>query len=180
MDTEFNLKKNPIVFIIAVFLLILLPLLYGSFYKINEDEQIIVTQFGKPVNGPFTTPGWRFKIASIQSVVRFPKGEFEWRGKKKEYITEDSDIIVIDLRMKWYISDPIEFYKRLHSIERVPGFLNSKFDENFSKLTAEKVMEQPHMLSDANSFREELYRTLFEMMKKDLKTVGLRLSSVYL
>jgi membrane protease subunit HflC len=55
----------------AIFLAVLgLAALFtaGSIYSVDETEQAIITQFGKPVGAPVTTAGLKFKLPFIQEV----------------------------------------------------------------------------------------------------------------
>ena len=68
-------------------------------YTINEAEQAIVTQFGKPVGGAVTEAGIHFKIPIIQTVIKFDKRILEWDGSANEipslvnkYIFRENDI----------------------------------------------------------------------------------------
>ena len=56
-----------------ILLLAVLILGFGSIYIINEAEQAVVTQFGKPVGGAVTDAGIHFKIPIIQTVIKFDK-----------------------------------------------------------------------------------------------------------
>ena len=42
--------------------------LMSSIYTVNEVEQMIITQFGKPVGAPVTTAGLKVKVPFIQVV----------------------------------------------------------------------------------------------------------------
>ena len=63
--------------VIAVALLLFRGLL-GCFYAVHQTEQVIVTQFGKPVGDPITDPGLHFKLPFIQEVNRIDKRFLEW------------------------------------------------------------------------------------------------------
>ena len=56
-----------------ILLLAVLILGFGSIYIINEAEQAVVTQFGKPVGGAVTDAGIHFKTPIIQTVIKFDK-----------------------------------------------------------------------------------------------------------
>ena len=90
---------------IAVFILFI-----NSMYIINEAEQAIVTQFGKPVKS-VTTAGLKFKAPFIHKVQRFDKRILEWDGAANEIPTKDDKYIFIDAYARWMISDPLKFYK---------------------------------------------------------------------
>ena len=65
-----NRTRNLIVIAIAVLGIIFLR---SSAFIVNETEQAIVTQFGKPVGSPITKPGIQFKLPLIQETHFFEK-----------------------------------------------------------------------------------------------------------
>ena len=81
----------------------------GTFYQVDETEQVIVTQFGEPVRGPITTPGLKMKVPFIQTVRRFDKRVLEWDGLPGQIPTLDKRFIVLDTTARWRITDPLRF-----------------------------------------------------------------------
>ena len=100
--------KQTIFLIIVVGVVILG---FGSIYTINEAEQAVVTQFGKPVGGAVMDAGIHFKIPIIQTVIKFDKRILEWDGSANEIPTLDNKYIFIDAFARWRISDALQFYK---------------------------------------------------------------------
>ena len=100
--------KQTIFLIIVVGVVILG---FGSIYTINEAEQAVVTQFGKPVGGAITEAGLHFKTPIIQTVIKFDKRILEWDGSANEIPTLDNKYIFIDAFARWRISDALQFYK---------------------------------------------------------------------
>ena len=100
--------KQTIFLIIVVGVVILG---FGSIYTINEAEQAVVTQFGKPVGGAITDAGIHFKTPIIQTVIKFDKRILEWDGSANEIPTLDNKYIFIDAFARWRISDALQFYK---------------------------------------------------------------------
>jgi len=100
--------KQTIFLIIVVGVVILG---FGSIYTINEAEQAVVTQFGKPVGGAVTDAGIHFKTPLIQTVIKFDKRILEWDGSANEIPTLDNKYIFIDAFARWRISDALQFYK---------------------------------------------------------------------
>ena len=100
--------KQTIFLIIVVGVVILG---FGSIYTINEAEQAVVTQFGKPVGGAVMDAGVHFKIPIIQTVIKFDKRILEWDGSANEIPTLDNKYIFIDAFARWRISDALQFYK---------------------------------------------------------------------
>ena len=98
----------------AIFLIIVIVVViigFGSIYTLNESEQAIVTQFGKPVGGAITEAGIHFKTPIIQTVIKFDKRILEWDGSANEIPTLDNKYIFIDAFARWRISDALQFYK---------------------------------------------------------------------
>ena len=83
----------------------------SSIYIINEREQAVVTQFGKPVGEAITEAGLHFKTPLIQRVIKFDKRILQWDGSAKEIPTFDNKYIIIDAFARWKISDALQFYK---------------------------------------------------------------------
>jgi membrane protease subunit HflC len=52
----------------------------GSLYVVNEKEQVVITQFGRPEGNAVVTPGIQFKVPFIQKVNVFDKRYLEWDG----------------------------------------------------------------------------------------------------
>ena len=96
---------------IRILLLGILMLVLNSFYIIDEKEQAIITQFGKPVGDAKIDSGLEFKLPFIQTVIKFDKRILEWDGSANEIPTKDNKYIFIDTFARWKISNPLQFYK---------------------------------------------------------------------
>ncbi len=98
--------KAPIIIVIIVAVLFVGM---DGLYVVNEAEQAIVTQFGKPV-GDVSEPGLHFKMPFIQKVSRFEKRILKWDGDPNQIPTKDKRFIWIDTTARWRIKDPLLFY----------------------------------------------------------------------
>ena len=85
----------------------------GCFYTVHQIEQVIITQFGKPVHDPITEPGLHFKLPLIQEVNRIDKRFLEWDGLPVAIPTRDKTYIHVDTYGRWRISDPMTYFVRL-------------------------------------------------------------------
>ena len=97
----------------GVVLVLLLIAITGTVYIVNEQEQVVITQFGKPVGVAVTKPGVHFKVPFIQRVNVFDKRYLEWDGDPNQVPTKDKKFIFVDTYARWQITDPLQFYKRL-------------------------------------------------------------------
>jgi len=98
-----------IVAVVAAFLVFV----SGAAYTVDEREQVIITQFGKPVGDPVTTAGLKFKIPFIQNVNPIDKRILEWDGAPSNMPTKDKLYIAVDLFARWRIVEPLQFFQRL-------------------------------------------------------------------
>ena len=87
--------------------------LMSSTYTVSEVEQIIITQFGKPVGEPITGAGLKVKIPFIQDVNSIDKRVLEWDGSSSDMPTKDKLYISVDLFARWRITDPLQYFLRL-------------------------------------------------------------------
>jgi len=85
----------------------------NSLYTVDEVEQVIITQFGKPVGEPVTTAGLKFKTPFVQDVNPLDKRVLEWDGPPSDMPTKDKLYISVDLFARWRIVDPLQFFLRL-------------------------------------------------------------------
>ncbi|MEN8211049.1 MAG: protease modulator HflC [Thermodesulfobacteriota bacterium] len=90
-------------------------LLYASAYVVDETEQVVITQFGKVVNKPVTTPGLNFKIPFIQKASYFPKNLLTWDGDPGQVPTKDKTYIWVDTFARWKIVDPIKYFQTVNN-----------------------------------------------------------------
>ncbi|MES2568838.1 MAG: protease modulator HflC [Verrucomicrobiota bacterium] len=93
--------------------LLALMVLSGSLYQVSETDQVILTQFGKPLEKPVTTAGLHFKVPFIQEVNRIEKRVLQWDGPLAEMPTKDKLYITIDAFGRWRIKDPLTYLLRL-------------------------------------------------------------------
>jgi modulator of FtsH protease HflC len=109
------MNKRGCIWLLAVLgLLLVLRAVLGSFYAVHQTEQVIVTQFGKPVGEPITDPGLHMKLPFIQAVNRIDKRFLEWDGLPVAIPTRDKTYIHVDTFARWRISDPKTYFVRLH------------------------------------------------------------------
>ena len=86
-------------------------LLFASVYTVSETEQVILTQFGRPLGGVLKEPGLHAKVPFIQTVHRFDKRWLEYDGDPNEIPTKDKKYIWVDTYARWRIADPLRFFQ---------------------------------------------------------------------
>ena len=98
----------------AVIAFVALIVLSSALYTVQETEQVVITQFGRPVGKAITTPGLKLKMPFVQTVNAFEKRFLEWDGDPNQIPTKDKRFIWVDSYARWRITDPLLFFQRLH------------------------------------------------------------------
>ncbi len=168
---------KPINSIKSLILPTIILLFFNSFFIVNEYEQAIVLQFGKPVGNSKTEAGLYFKTPFIQNIVKFDKRILEWDGAATEIPTkgmkdkstnslsvkrdkQETTNIFIDTFARWKIIDPLKFYTRVNNEtsaqSRLDGIIDGKIRDKIApkyindvvKNSNEIMMEALEAVSD--------------------------------
>ena len=120
-------------FFIAIFTLIILFVL-STIILVDETEQIVILQFGKPVQ-TITEPGLNFKFpAPIQVSNSFDKRLLEYDVPPEEILSRDKKSLIIDNYVRWRIVDPLLF---LQTVRAIPTAKTRLDDIVYSELRQE-------------------------------------------
>ena len=91
----------------------------NSAYTIDETEQVIITEFGKPKGQPINAntlvneAGLHFKKPFVQKVNRIDKRVLEWDGPATEMPTRDKLYINVDNFARWRIVNAQLYFESL-------------------------------------------------------------------
>jgi membrane protease subunit HflC len=111
-------------------IVLILWAVYVCSYVVEETDQVIITQFGKPVGEPVTEAGLYFKTPFIQEINRIEKRFLPWDGPSNEMSTKDKTYLIIDTFARWRISDPMQYFLRLRdersALSRLDDILGSE------------------------------------------------------
>lgn len=99
----------PIILFVVVVIL-----LAGSVFTVDETEQAIITQLGKYVRN-VTEPGLNVKVPFLQSVHKFEDRVLEYDAAAAKIITSDKKHLVIDNYARWRIVDPLKLYQSVRN-----------------------------------------------------------------
>ena len=116
-------------FIITIIIVIVLALMSGALFIVDETRQVVITQFGRPVGNPITSAGLHFKIPFIQEAHYFEKRLLEWDGDPNQIPTKDKKYIWVDTMARWRIVDALKFLQsvnnELSASSRLDDIINS-------------------------------------------------------
>ena len=180
--------------LIAGIVLVVLLFVSGAIYTVREDQQVILTQFGKPVGEPVTEAGLHFKMPFVQKVNVLEKRALAWDGQSSQMPTRGKKYIQVDTFARWEISDPLEFIKSLkderRALSRLDDILGSEIRNAVAKndlieivrSTKERVPDTAGLQDDeAIEFepisigRRAIERKVFETARAKLEEIGINL-----
>jgi len=125
---------------IGIVVLVVLTFMSGLVYIVDQTQQVVITQFGKPIGEPITTSGLHFKKPVIQHAHYFEKRLLDWDGDPNQIPTKDKKYIWVDVTARWTISDALTF---LQSVTNEMG-AHAKLDDIINSATRDAVTK--HLL----------------------------------
>jgi membrane protease subunit HflC len=132
--------KKIVIIIVAI--VIAGILLARPFYTVDETQQVIITQFGKPIGEAVTEAGLHFKLPFIQTANYFPKNLLEWDGDPGQIPTQDKTFIWVDAFARWRIKDPLKFYKAVNNERAAQKKLDDILDAaTYNFITSHHLIE---------------------------------------
>ncbi|HHC7361338.1 TPA: SPFH domain-containing protein, partial [Vibrio parahaemolyticus] len=106
------MKPKKIGVITALVLCVSLDI-YNALYTVSEVQQVIITQFGKPIGEPVVDAGLKIKMPFIHEINTIDKRVLEWDGNPSDMPTKDKLYISVDLFARWRITDPLQYFLRI-------------------------------------------------------------------
>jgi len=185
---------------ISLLVILAVFVVYNAAYTIHETEQVLLTQFGKPVGDPITKSGLHFKIPFIQEVNQIDNRFLAWDGKPNEMPTKDKTYILVDTFARWRIQDAKQYFLRLRDERSAQSRLNDILgSETRNAIAKHELIEivrttkdrEPivdEVLSDAPGNVGVLYKIskgraliekeIFELAGEKLKDFGIELLDI--
>ncbi len=181
---------------------LLLVLVWSSVYTLDEAEQAIVVQFGRPVGGPITTPGLHLKRPFVQEVRRFDKRLLSWDGDPNQIPTRGEQFISVDTTARWRIADPLTFLQRVRdergAINRLNDILDSVVRDHISASELSEIVrsrdwtvteedlrralaaedEEEDLLQEVRVGREQLVASILATAQEQMHTYGIALEDI--
>jgi membrane protease subunit HflC len=101
---------------------------FGTFYTLEEGQQAIIVQFGRPVGEPVTAAGLHLKLPLVQEVRRFEKRLLIWDGDPNQIPTKGREFIWVDTTARWRIADAKKFLESVATEAGAQSRLNDIID----------------------------------------------------
>lgn len=181
--------------LIAAIVIVVLFVASGGVFVVDETQQVVITQFGKPIGDPIKEAGLHFKIPLIQKANFFEKRWLEWDGDANQITTKDKKYIWVDTYARWRISDPLKFFETMVTEMGAQGKLDDIIDgetrvnvAKFDLIEVVRASNRPMNLTkstetgpvDQQDFhietgREKISRLILDKIKKVAPAYGIEL-----
>ena len=145
----------------------ILLLIANSLYTVRETEQVIITQFGKPVGEPVTEAGLKMKLPFVQNINPIEKRILEWDGSPSNMPTKDKLYIAVDLFARWRITDSLQYFLRLRDERSAQSRLDDILgSETRNAVAKHELIEIIRTTKDREPLRDA------SLSEADLATLG--------
>jgi len=136
---------NPKTKKILIIATIAVVLFFGSIFRLNQTQQVLILQFGEPIR-TIKTPGIKFKVPFMQNAVFFDKRIIDLSIAEQEVIASDQKRLIINAFAKYKIKDPLKFYTTVGSSygleNKLSGILDSSLRQIIGELTLSELLTE--------------------------------------
>lgn len=149
--------KKFLWFVSGIALVFIVVSINSALYTVNEVEQVIITQFGKPVGEPVIDAGIKLKLPFIQQVNSIEKRVLEWEGTPSDMPTKDKLYISVSLFARWQVIDPLQYFLRLGDERSAQSRLDDIFgSETRNAVAKHELIEIIRTSKDRKPLRDSL------------------------
>lgn len=120
--------------LLALALPILTLIGLSSIFIVDETQQVVILQLGKPVK-TVTEPGFNFKLPfPFQEKIVFDDRLLEYDSPPEAILSKDKKSLIVDNYVRWKIVDPLQFLK---TVQAIPTAKSRMDDIVYSELRRE-------------------------------------------
>ncbi|MCP3385030.1 MULTISPECIES: protease modulator HflC [unclassified Bradyrhizobium] len=164
--------RSPVTGIVVLLAALLVAIVaYMSLFTVQQTEQTIVLQFGKPVD-VVTDPGLHFK-APWNSVINIDKRILDLENPSQEVIASDQKRLVVDAFARYRIKDALRFYQSVGSIQAANLQLTSLLNA-----ALRRVLGEVNFITVVRDEREKLMGRIREQLDKEADGYGIEVVDV--
>ncbi len=154
-------------------LVVLFVLANSSLFTVNQNEQVLVTQFGQPVR-VIRDPGLRAKTPFVQTVITFDKRLLNIELPGDQVTLGDQRRLVVDSFTVYRITDPLLYYQSVGPLEDgIRGRLNSVVSAALRDVLADNKL-----LDVLSAKRDQIMATIRDRVNIQMKGFGVAIQDV--
>ncbi len=163
---------NTMKYTFSIFVAAVVLSLAGIFYLVEEGQQAVILQFGRPVGAPITEAGLHIKLPFIQEVRRFEKRLLIWDGDPNQIPTAGREFIWVDSTARWRIVDPLKFLESVATESgarsRLDDIIDSVVRDLVSSNSLVELVRSSTWQTPKQEALEEASQEVVEELKKEI------------
>jgi membrane protease subunit HflC len=164
--------SRPLIALIAL-LFVLFVLADSSLFTVNQNQQVLVTQFGQPVR-VIRDPGLRTKTPFVQTVITFDKRLLSIELPGDQVTLGDQRRLVVDSFTLYRITDPLLYYQSVGPLEDgIRGRLNSVVSAALRDVLADNKL-----LDVLSAKRDQIMAAIRDRVNAQMKGFGVAIQDV--
>lgn len=144
----------------------------GSLYTVNQIQQVIILQFGKPMD-VVKDPGLHWKLPFIWDVEHYDKRILDFNLPLEEPIAADQKKMLIDSFARYRIIDPLKVFQTVRTEtvirQRIDALINSAM---------RSVVGQVPLTSLLSQEREQIMRDIRDQVNAETAQFGIEVIDV--
>ena len=164
--------SRPLIILIAA-LVVLFAVLDGTLFTVNQTEQALITQFGRPIR-VITKPGLQAKIPFVQTVIPFDKRLLNVELPGEEVILSDQRRLIVDSFAVYRIVDPLRYYQAVGNTDYV---LQSRLNAVVTG-SLRRVLGNNDLQSVLSSDRDRIMNTIRNEVNTEMQGFGISIADV--
>jgi modulator of FtsH protease HflC len=164
--------KTPLKVGLGLLAVVILLVFAGTFYTLEEGQQAVIVQFGRPVGRPVTEAGLHVKLPLVQEVRRFEKRLLIWDGDPNQIPTKGREFIWVDTTARWRIADAKKFLENVASEagarSRLDDIIDSVVRDQVSASELVELVRSASWVVPEGEVLEEVPAEVREELKKEV------------
>lgn len=161
-----GIAAGALVFVLAL-------LASASLFVVEQTEQVLITQFGRPVK-VIEEPGLHFKLPFIQTVISFDRRLLNFELPGEEVILGDQRRLIVDSFTMFRIVDPLLDHQAVGSTEDgIRARLNS-----ISSSALRRVLGSNTLLAVLSADRSRIMASIRSQVNDEMRAFGVSIEDV--
>lgn len=159
--------------VLAALIVVALIVLNSALFTVNQTEQVLITQFGRPVR-VIGAPGLKIKTPFVQTAISFDRRLLDLDLPPEEVILGDQRRLVVDSFARYRITDPLRYYQAVGPTEAgIQARLTS-----VAESALRQVLGKEQLLDVLSSQRGRIMEAIRERVEQDMRGFGVTIDDV--
>lgn len=158
--------------LLVVGIIVFSVVLKTSIYIVTEGQQVIITQFGRPVKEPISKAGFYFKLPFLQEVRYVDKRILSWDGFPNQIPTKDKKYIKVDTTARWKVVDVLKFIQTVQNERgakaRLDTIIDSTTRDVISNQNLVEAVRNSNLILDKTKEKEKKYAKNKNVLEEEI------------